>query len=119
MNAYDIGKRIDEARSKASLSQRKLAERAGMAQATLSRTIAGERTATIPELLRIADATGVSFASLTGEGGVGDRVECAARSTNGSGMTAMRAALNGFMELSDYLDSQAIPNPGAVALKAG
>jgi hypothetical protein len=36
-------------------------------------------------------------------------VQCAARSTNGSGMAGMRAALLHFLELDDYLDDQAIP----------
>ncbi|BBF99583.1 MULTISPECIES: helix-turn-helix domain-containing protein [Pseudonocardia] len=104
----DLGGRIDQARDAAGLSQRRLATVTGLAQATLSRIIAGSRTPTVPELMAIAEATGTSLSALTGEG-VAARVHCVARATNGSEMAAMRAALLHCLELDAYLDDQGIP----------
>ncbi|SNU00475.1 Helix-turn-helix [Ruaniaceae bacterium KH17] len=99
---------IASAQKSAGLSQRALAERTGISQATLSRILSGARTAKMTEILLIADATGCTVAQLTGSG-VADRVLCAARGTNGSGMDSMRQRLLHFMELDVYLDDCAIP----------
>lgn len=99
---------IENARSAAGLSQRALADRTGISQATLNRILNGERTAKMPEIILIAEATGCTVAQLTGSA-VGERVLCAARSTNGANMDAMRQRLLHFMELDAYLDDQAIP----------
>jgi transcriptional regulator with XRE-family HTH domain len=107
--ATNVGVLIDRARSTAGLSQRSLADTTGISQSTLSRIISGDRVAKLPELVAIAWATGHTVAQLTGTGTVADRVQCAARSTNGSGMQGMRTALLHFLELDDYLDDQAIP----------
>jgi transcriptional regulator with XRE-family HTH domain len=109
MATTDVGARIDRAREAAGISQRNLADTTGISQSTLSRIISGDREAKLPELVEIAGATGHTLAELTGTGTVADRVQCAARSTNGSGMAGMRAALLHFLELDDYLDDQAIP----------
>ncbi|WP_343233504.1 helix-turn-helix transcriptional regulator [Streptomonospora sp. PA3] len=105
----DVGARIERARADAGLSQRALAERAGMSQPTLSRIVSGDRAAKIPEILAIAWATGHTYAELAGLTKVADRVQCVARATNGSDMEGMRQKLLAYIELNDYLDDQAIP----------
>ncbi|XVU23733.1 helix-turn-helix domain-containing protein [Actinoplanes sp. CA-054009] len=109
MTSADIGALIEKARLAAGLSQRALADAAGLSQPTLSRIISGDRMAKLPEIVAISWATGHTVAQLTGAGTVADRVQCAARATNGSGMESMREALLHFLELDDYLDEQAIP----------
>lgn len=99
---------IESARTCAGLSQRAMADKTGISQATLSRILSGERQAKITEILLIADATGCTVRQLTGSP-VAERVECAARATNGVGMDSMRQRLLHFMELDAYLDDQAIP----------
>lgn len=109
MTRINVGTRIDQARESACLSQRALADATGISQSTLSRIIAGDRVAKLPEIVSIAWATGRTVAQLTGTSTVADRVQCAARATNGTDMDYMREALLHFLELDDYLDEQAIP----------
>jgi transcriptional regulator with XRE-family HTH domain len=108
LTATDVGMRIERARAAAGLSQRALADTAGISQPTLSRVVSGQRTAKIPELMAIAWATGVTVAELAGTGTVAERVEFAARATNHADMDSMREALLHFLELDDYLSGQAI-----------
>lgn len=98
---------IESARKAARLSQRTLAARTGISQATLSRILSGDRTAKMPEIILIADAVGCTVAQLTGTD-VARRVECAARSANGASMDSMRQRLIHFLELDAYLDDQGI-----------
>jgi transcriptional regulator with XRE-family HTH domain len=105
----NVGALIERARLAAGLSQRALADATGISQPTLSRIISGDRAAKMPEIVLIAQATGHTVAQLTGTGTVADRVQCAARATNGTGMESMREALLHFLELNDYLDDQAVP----------
>lgn len=109
MTASDVGVLIERARLASGLSQRGLADATGISQSTLSRIISGQRPVKMPEVVLIAQATGHTVAQLTGTGAVADRVQCAARATNDSGMERMREALLHFLELHDYLDDQAIP----------
>ncbi|WIM98639.1 helix-turn-helix transcriptional regulator [Actinoplanes oblitus] len=109
MTSINIGSLIEKARATAGLSQRALADATGISQPTLSRIISGDRVAKLPEIVAISWATGFTVAQLTGTSTVADRVQCAARATNGSDMQAMRDALLHFLELDDYLDEQAIP----------
>jgi transcriptional regulator with XRE-family HTH domain len=109
MTTTDVGALINDALTTAGLSQRALSEATGISQPTLSRVISGDRPAKLPEILAIASATGHTVAQLTGIGAVADRVQCAARATNGAEMESMRKALLHYLELSDYLDEQAIP----------
>lgn len=104
-----IGDRIDRARAAAGLSQRELAARTGIAQPTLSRTIAGDRVAKMNELVAIAHATGVLLRELTGTSAVAGEVQCAARAANGSAMDSMYEQMLRFLELDAYLDEQGIP----------
>ncbi|MCT1803965.1 helix-turn-helix domain-containing protein [Kocuria carniphila] len=99
---------IESAREAAGLSQRALADRVGLSQATLNRILSGERAVKMTEVIMIADATGCTVAQLAGSG-VAGRVQCAARATNGSNMDSMRQRLLHFMELDAYLDDYAIP----------
>ncbi len=99
---------IQQACADASLSQRALADKTGISQPTISRIISGDRVAKMPEIIQIAAATGHTVAQLTG-GSVTARAQFAARSINGSRMKVMRGRLTGFLELSAYLDDQAIP----------
>ena len=108
MTTTDVGARIERARVAAGLSQRALADMAGISQPTLSRVVSGQRTAKMPELVAIAWATGATVAELAGTGTVAERVECAARATNHADMDSMREALLHFLELDDYLAGQAI-----------
>ncbi|HEX2419684.1 MAG TPA: XRE family transcriptional regulator [Micromonosporaceae bacterium] len=107
--ATDTGALIDRARVAAGLSQRALADAAGISQPTLSRIISGDRVAKMPEIVAIAWATGHTVAQLTRHGTVTNRAQCGARATNDSGMDHMREALLHFLELDDYLNDQAIP----------
>jgi transcriptional regulator with XRE-family HTH domain len=109
MAMADVGALIERARMAAGLSQRGLADATGISQPTLSRIISGSRMAKMPEIVLIAEATGHTIPQLTGTGTVADRVQCAARATNGSDMEGMRDALIGFLELNDYLEDQAVP----------
>lgn len=99
--------RIAQACASAQMSQRELARVTGVSQSTLSRIIAGTRVATMPEIVLIAQATGVAVGRLTGLSQVEDRAWFAARATSDD-MDGMRTALLGFLELSAYLDDQAI-----------
>lgn len=105
----NIGVLVERARQAAGLSQRALSDLTGISQPTLSRIISGDRAAKLPEVITIAWATGHTVAQLTGTGTVADRVRCAARATNDSGMEAMRSALLHFLELDDYLADQSVP----------
>ncbi|WP_427886329.1 helix-turn-helix domain-containing protein [Kribbella sp. GL6] len=109
MQTTEIGALIERARKAASLSQRGLAEATGISQATLSRIISGARTAKMPEIVLIGQATGWTVRQLTGASDLAGRVQCAARGTNDSDMDGMREALMQYLELDSYLDDQAIP----------
>ena len=81
MAMTEVGTRVDRARAAAGLSQRALADMTGISQPTLSRIISGDRTAKLPELAAIAQATGTLITELTGQGTVAGRVQCASRCT--------------------------------------
>lgn len=112
MATSQVGAAIESAREAACLSQRALEDRTGISQSTLSRILSGKRTAKMTELIKIADAVGCTIAQLTGTA-VADRVQYAARATQGSTMNKMRQRLLHFVELDAYLDDQAIPRVGA------
>lgn len=110
MNTTLVGAAIESARAAAGLSQRALGDRTGISQSTLSRIISGRRVAKTTEVIQIADATGCTVAQLMGTA-TADRVQHAARATNGSAMEKMRQRNLHFIELDAYLDDQAIPAP--------
>lgn len=109
MTTPSTGARIEKARLAAHIaSQRQLADKAGISQPTLSRIIADTRPAKANELVAIAMATGCTLAQLTGASDIADRVQCAARATNGANMEQMREQLLHFIELDAYLEDQGI-----------
>ncbi|WP_075834962.1 MULTISPECIES: helix-turn-helix domain-containing protein [unclassified Rhodococcus (in: high G+C Gram-positive bacteria)] len=109
MTTLSIGGRIEEARRAAHFtSQRQLAARAGISNATLSRIIDGTRPAKANELLAVAMATGCNLADLTGASTMADRVECAARPDNGKNIEQIRKQVLQFLELDSYLEEQGI-----------
>lgn len=107
MHGTDVSARVREAMTAARLTQRDTAAITGISQATLSRIVSGERAAKLPELILIAEATGVPLRHLTGNS-VQARAQFAARGTNGSSMEQMRNALVMYLELDAYLTDQAI-----------
>ncbi len=106
--AKDIGTLIAEAMRTANLSQRALADHTDISQSTICRILSGERLAKMPEIIQIAWATGRTVAQLGGMHTLPDRVQGAARATEGSDMNRMRNALLDFLELDEYLDRQGI-----------
>ncbi|MRH92125.1 helix-turn-helix domain-containing protein [Nocardia sp. SYP-A9097] len=108
MTAMTVGDRIERARVAAGMSQRDLATETGISQATLSRTISGDRAPKMNELVAIAAATGVVLAELTGASRVAGRLQCAARSVNGASMESMYEQMLRFLELDAYLVDQGI-----------
>lgn len=102
-----VGAAFAAALDSARLSQRTASRLTGISQTTLSRIIAGQRTAKMPEIIQLAEITGHTVAELTGTGAAA-RVQCAARSTNGSTMERMHRQLVRFVELNAFLDDQAI-----------
>lgn len=107
MGEIACGPAIEHACRVAGLSQREVQNRTGISQSTLSRIIAGTRPVKAPELVLIAAATGCTIAQLTGSA-LSNRVLCAARAVNQSSMQGMYRRLLHYLELSDYLDGQAI-----------
>lgn len=104
VTAKEIGSLVDRARAEAGLSQRALADSAEISQPTLSRIIAGDRLAKIPELISIAIATGHTLAQLSGVTTAAQR----ARGADSPRFSELRDALLRFIEMDDYLDQQGI-----------
>lgn len=89
-------------------SQREISRESGIPQARISRLASGDLTPKAPELLLLANATGSTVRTLTGSQAIADRVEYAARASDGSSMVKMREIVIAYMELNDYLHEQAI-----------
>lgn len=104
----DFSDRIVAAREAAGLTQRQLAARCGIAQATLSRIEQGIRPAKMNEVLALAWALGCPASELTGFSNVRSRLECVARATDRSTMETMRRELSHYLELDAYLEDQGI-----------
>jgi HTH-type transcriptional regulator, cell division transcriptional repressor len=100
--------RITAAREAANLTQRQLAARSGIAQATLSRVEQGGRPAKMNEVLALAWALGCTASELTGLSSVQERLECVARATDHSSMETMQRELSHYLELDAYLEDQGI-----------
>lgn len=98
---------IESARIASGLSQRALANRAGISQTTLNRILSGDRVAKLPELMLIADAVGCAVSQLAGSD-LANRVQCDTRVMDGTSMAVMRQRLLQFMTLDACLDEQAI-----------
>lgn len=102
------GSRIAEAREAAKLSQRTLAHRTGIGQATICRIEQGERPVKMNEILALAWALGCTPSELTESSLIRDRVECVARASDDTNMLAMRRELTRYLELDAYLADQGI-----------
>lgn len=109
MTTTTVGELIGEALEVSKLSQRTVSDLTDIPQTTISRIIKGTRKAKTTEIILIAEATGHTYAQLTGTGTTEEQVQWAARSTGGSNMEGMKKALLHFMDLDDYLTDQAIP----------
>lgn len=106
-----LGGRVVRARERAGLSQRSLADRAGISQPTLSRVENGAREPKLNEVLAVAWATGSSVTEITGRSDVRARVRCVARATGDATMEAMHAELIHFLEVDAFLDEMGVPEP--------
>ncbi|HJD51138.1 MAG TPA: helix-turn-helix domain-containing protein [Candidatus Rothia avistercoris] len=106
MSTY--AERVSRALKQSKLSQRHLEQVSGISQSTISRIVSGRRTPTVPELLSLAKALGVSFASLAEVEQASDRALFAARASGNSNMSEMQDALNSYLNLSAFLDDQVI-----------
>jgi transcriptional regulator with XRE-family HTH domain len=105
------GDRIKAARERAKLSQRLLADKAGLSQPTLHRIEQGARAPKMPEMITLAQALGVPLSEISEHSPVRDRAICIARAENGSEMMGLRRDLVHFLELDAYLEEQGIPQP--------
>jgi transcriptional regulator with XRE-family HTH domain len=108
MHEGEQANRIAEAREAAKLSQRRLATRSGIAQATLSRIEQGVRPAKMNEIIALAQVLGCTVSELTGISSVQERLECVARATDHSSMKTMYRELSHYLELDAYLEDQGI-----------
>jgi len=104
-----VARRIVVAREAAGMTQRQLAARSDVAQATLSRIEQGARSAKMNEILAMAWALGCPVSELTGLSVVAERLECVARATDSSTMEVMQRELSHYLELDAYLEDQGIP----------
>ncbi|EWT03840.1 transcriptional regulator [Intrasporangium chromatireducens Q5-1] len=103
-----LGDQVARAREQAGLSQRALAERAGITQPTLSRIESGAREPKTNEVLAIAWATGSSVTEITGRSDVRARVRCVARATGDATMQAMHRELMHYLEVDAFLDEMGL-----------
>ncbi|MXP20158.1 helix-turn-helix domain-containing protein [Gordonia sp. HNM0687] len=111
MRDEEMAHAITRAMAAAGLSQRDLAQVTDISQSTLCRIMTGKRTVKMNELVAIAHATGCTVGELANSSALADRVQYAARSTNGATMQEMRERLLHFLELDAYLDDQGITTP--------
>lgn len=102
------GQRIADGRARLGMSQRALAKKADVSQATLHRIERGTRTPKMPELIALSDALGCMLSEISTHSPVRDRVVCFARSENDSDMEGLHRELVHYLELDAYLDEQGI-----------
>ncbi|XAS76455.1 helix-turn-helix transcriptional regulator [Dermatophilaceae bacterium Sec6.4] len=102
---------VRQARERAGISQRALAEATGISQATLSRIECSTRAPKADEILAIAWATGSSVSEITGRSAVRSRVRCVARATGSATMDAMHRELIHFLEVDAFLDEMGVAEP--------
>ncbi|MDI9589041.1 MAG: helix-turn-helix transcriptional regulator [Acidobacteriota bacterium] len=111
MVTYDnaIGKRITDARNTLNLSQRALANLAGISQPTIHRIETGEREASTTELKVIADALGVLTSDLLGTNRLSEDVSCAGR-TNDEGAQVVKDYMIYALGLAQHMDDLGVPS---------
>lgn len=103
-----IGKLLVVAREAVGLTQRDLAQYAGISQSTIHRIEAGLRGASILELSALADACGVLIADLQGTNTLAEQVLCAGR-TNDAGSRALSDYMIYAFGLAQRLDELGVP----------
>ena len=108
MPSPTVGQLVGAALASSNMSQRSIADETGIAQAAISRIINGTRQAKTTELILIAQATGHTYAQLTGGGIAEDQISWAARSTAGSRKADMQKAAMAFMDRDACPTHQAI-----------
>lgn len=108
-NQAILGKRIQEVRRSAEVSQEDASATIGVSQPTYSRIESGERTLKGYELVQLADLFGVRASAISGLTKVRERARSAAR-TDGTtpAMEGMREKLHACLELDAYLTDQGI-----------
>ena len=111
VDALTFGPRIRAARERRGWKQRPLAKASGLSQATLHRLETQDRTATIPELIRIAAALGTTLGDLTGESPVRDRLIYAARTSDNTAAEEMKERLALYLEMDAYFDDLGYTTP--------
>lgn len=107
MQLKEIGERVSRERARAGLNQRELAARAELSQPTLARIERGERSAlTVAELDRIAGALEIPLSLLTRGNPVRERMQVAARSSQGTEDELRQAEdlIGEILALDDRLD---------------
>lgn len=104
VDALTFGPRVRAARDRHAWDQRRLATEAGLSQSMVSNIETQKRTATIPELIKIAAALGTTIGDLTGESPVRDRLVYAARTTNNANAEAMKDRLAYYLEMDAHFE---------------
>lgn len=101
--------RISALAKRSDVTQRRLAEDAGLSQPTLNRIMTGQRAASTPELVSLAWALGVPYEELVAEQPLSQRVLVAARTQNASvDISAARDRLVGYLRMEAYLEAQGV-----------
>ncbi len=109
LDAQTQGARVAALAAAAGLSQRDLAEAAGMSQATVSRIVTGTRRASVPELVTLAWVLGVPYEELVATRSLSDRVLVASRSSRvEADLSVARGRLVGYLRMELYLDAQGV-----------
>ena len=112
VDALTFGPRIRAARERRGWKQRALAKASGLSQSTLHRLESRDRTATIPELIKIADALGTTLGDLTGESPVRGRLVYAARTSDDAAADEMKERLAFYLEMDAYFDELGVAAAG-------
>lgn len=86
------------------ISERQLAEKTGISQATLSRIISGDRTAKMPELILIAKELGCPFSYMTGSE-LSQRIPSTAYTNKDSDTRTIHQRLLFLMEIDTLLSN--------------
>lgn len=104
VDALTFGPRIKAARDRQGWNQRRLAAEAGLSQTMLSHIEAQKRTASVPELLKVAAALGTTLGDLTGGSPVRDRLTYAARTNDDATAEAMKDRLAYYLEMDAHFE---------------
>ena len=104
VDALTFGPRIRAARERQGWNQRRLATQADLSQTMVSHIEGQNRTANVPELLKIAAALGTTLGDLTGGSPVRDRLVYAARTSDNATAEAMKDRLAFYLEMDAHFE---------------